>query len=1688
MLTVSALILSAVMAVAQELNLNHENLGHLLPQPRSVQLTGGVFSLTGNVAVTGQDQFAGVQSSIDRFITSAGLTQASGGSTITITKVDAITGTEDHNVPEFDNEAYKLIISSRAITIEAVTRIGVIRAMQTLEQLLQDYPSELPGAEIVDWPAFKIRGYMHDIGRSYISVAELKQEIDLLSRFKENVFFWHITDKHGFRFESKLRPSVNSKFTATRSDKFYTQEECKEIQDYAWERGMTIIPEIDMPGHSAMFEPSTGYTMTSPEGKAILKDVLTELAQTFDKAPYIHIGGDETGDATVEYINEMADHVKSLGRKVVVWNCYGRPAKMVDPSTMHVDMCTNWGTAGRKVTGIPNIDMRYNYINHFDMFGDLAGIYRSNIFYETKGTDDIAGTITGLWNDRLISDEKLIIKENNLYANAIASAERAWKGGGKQYIEAGGAYLPNRGDEYEEFKDWETRFIFHKSRTLQPAQDKIPYVAQSDIRWNLTKSYSNGGDKTMAFDIETNPELTPQPGDRTVTGAGIWLNHIWAGTIGGVLGKAAQPTGQTRYAWTYVFSPSEQQVGLQFQTYDYSRSQMGASPANGTWDNRGSKIWINDNEITPNVDWTTTGSDEESELGNINFTARAPIPVTLKQGWNKVLIKLPNTGANIGYYGGKWQYTCFFTDLTGTNAIEGLIYNPNKSESGEFEDNIPLPPFEVNTGKVYSFKCKRQSRYVTSSGIGGKVKGINSLSPNTGYWYFEQREDGKYNLVNFNDGGMIDGSVTNNTALITSKTEPGAGWETKPAATDGYYIFVSGTSQFNQQNNGEFNVLNWGGGANTTDDGCQYLIEEVAGLTPDDAIFKQEKPDIPSDATIVKIISGDNSNDQAGVKSIGFTVPTTDVKDKPFTSATLWNINIFTKTGNGATNSYLVLSTSTNIADKVAVSTNNPTPAGSFAEYTFENTSIEAGKTYYMLFTSDAAGTTQVNQRVAISGTNGSGQMVVDGNGTAHSDWIPYYIVNNVPVPVPLDFFNESVDDIQHWVRISNVRNNNFCLYADDKDALHSHMTEASESESFALIGDENNFTIYSKTKQTFFGSANANQDTPVLATSTGTTYKLIAQAEDGVYVIAPTANENQSFNMHGGAGNDIKYYAASDGGSTWRIAELGGSLTIRGMVDGNILPINNKVGVISITANGSSSNVKFNLNGRTEPGELETVTITVPKAKQWTIAEGQGYSGYDCSLAFNGETKEQIVLDELPQESEVITATFTANDKQNLFYTVGHGRPYRIPAIAKAKNGDLIAISDDRFCGADIGYGRVDLVYKVSHDNGMTWSVNDLILAQGDGNNESKTCGYGDAAICADRTSDKVMVMAVSAPKGGTCWTAAQRGVITWGTLQDDGTWKWEVPVDIKDELMALLPTDRINYFVGSGKISQSRIVKKGDYYRVYVALWTTNGSDGDGLTNYVIYSDEFGKPGSWQLLGSKSVRPVPGGDEPKAEELPDGRVVVSGRKSYGRYYNIFKFKDETYTTGYWGTAVASHSVDGGLSWGGNSTNGEIMVVKAKNRTTNAETHIVLQSAPAGNDRSLVSIWYKLLDNSNKYATPTAFSQNWTKGMQVSDFGSAYSTMCVQADGKIAFFFEDSKSGAGYDMVYQPIALSQLAGLEDYEIVMEEEDDDTAVTDIISTRPTDLQGKHIYTLTGVRQSHPTKGVNIVDGVKVIVK
>ena len=114
-------------------------------------------------------------------------------------------------------------------------------------------------------------------------------------------------------------------------------------------------------------------------------------------------------------------------------------------------MTQMWSSSGKVINGMPNIDCRYNYTNHFDVFADVVGIYRSNIYYEQKGNPEVAGTISAYWNDRKTATEEDIIKQNNLYANVIASAERAWMGGGKQYIEVSGTMLPNSGEEFDEF-------------------------------------------------------------------------------------------------------------------------------------------------------------------------------------------------------------------------------------------------------------------------------------------------------------------------------------------------------------------------------------------------------------------------------------------------------------------------------------------------------------------------------------------------------------------------------------------------------------------------------------------------------------------------------------------------------------------------------------------------------------------------------------------------------------------------------------------------------------------------------------------------------------------------------------------------------------------------------------------------------------------------------------------------------------------------------------------------------------------------------------------------------------------------------------------------------------------------------------------------------------------------------------
>ena len=883
---------------------------HLLPKVHSLNETEGTpFALKRTVTITDETNSAALK----KVFTDYGCTIGEGGATVTVQMVKSIEGAYDYTLEGYDNEGYQLNVTENAIVIKAVKPIGVIRAAQTLAQLAEGYEegqAAIETVEITDWAAFKLRGYMHDVGRSFISVEELKKHIDLLSRFKVNTFHWHFTENQAWRFEVEGYPQLTSTESMTRfAGKYYTQAECREVAQYAHERGVTIIPEIDMPGHSAAFKRAMGFGMQTDEGVEILKKVLTQVADVFPNAPYIHIGADEE---TIEYPNFlgiMADHIHGLGRKMIVWN----PISGVSINNTMCDMTQMWSSRGADIKGVPDIDCRYNYTNHFDVFADVVGIYKSNIYYADKGSEEIAGTISAYWNDRKTPTEEDIVKQNNMYANVLASAERAWIGskvnGAEGYIEKLGTTLPNSGEVYEEFKSWEERFLFHKANSLK--DEPIPYVKQTNVRWRITDPFPNGGNSGATFSPDayatTNstdliPETFTHEGKTyytgMATGAGIYLRHVWGNNIIPTYYGSTNHSNMTAYAWTYVYSETEQTVGAQIEFQNYGRSEHDKTPNADKWDRKGSDIWINGTRINPPT-WKTPGFDptNEDDLFNENFSARKPIEVTLKQGWNKVFLKLPYVGAD-GIRLNKWMFTCVFTDLEGKNAVEGLIYSPNqckdeateavaaeisnikrdrgnyigtavglwpesaaatldakvkevedsysttmtdeqrKAQAAELqtawnafvasltEANMNLP-ISGNYYRMYT--PLRGNRYATGNGADAAITGPTEANTKASIWQFVSRGDNSYDIINLADGTYI---TTSGDPLKCVTDRPTAGWTIKKAETTGNVIVVSGTSQFNQQKDGNLHLLNWGSGTNTTDDGCEYRLVDVSASIP----------------------------------------------------------------------------------------------------------------------------------------------------------------------------------------------------------------------------------------------------------------------------------------------------------------------------------------------------------------------------------------------------------------------------------------------------------------------------------------------------------------------------------------------------------------------------------------------------------------------------------------------------------------------------------------------------------------------------------------------------------------------------------------------------------------------------------------------------------------------------------------
>ena len=563
---------------------------------------------------------------------------------------------------KFQEEAYHLLITKKGIILEATTPKGMYWGRQTLEQLkyTKNKKTWVPQCDITDWPAFRIRGFMHDVGRSYISVEELKRAISLLSRYKINVFHWHLTENQAWRLECRKYPQLNAPENMEREKgKYYTLDEARQLVEFCKKHQVLLIPEIDMPGHSAAFERTFKTDMQSEKGTQILKDIIDEVCATFD-VPYLHIGTDEVQFTNPDFVPMMVRYIRDKGKKVISYN----PGWNYKPG--EIDMMQLWSYRGKAQKGIPAIDCRYHYANHFDTYADLVAMFNSRIYNQTEGSDDLAGCIVAFWNDRFIDNTPQLLAENNFYPYMLTLAERAWRGGGNSYFDGKGTLLwEDEPEQLAAFKEFEDRLLWQKKTWLKKVP--FPYVRQTQSEWQITDAFPNGGDLNKVFPPEQQEDSVYQYEGNTyhsrkIIGNGIYLRHVW-GTL--VPGFYANPQeNHTAYATRWIYSPKERKAKLMLEFQNYSRSESDLAPRQGTWDYKCSRAWLNGKEIMPPV-WENTNTERSNEitLKNENYMSRPAIDITLKKGWNKLMLKLP-----VGKFSSKetrlvkWMFTAAILD------------------------------------------------------------------------------------------------------------------------------------------------------------------------------------------------------------------------------------------------------------------------------------------------------------------------------------------------------------------------------------------------------------------------------------------------------------------------------------------------------------------------------------------------------------------------------------------------------------------------------------------------------------------------------------------------------------------------------------------------------------------------------------------------------------------------------------------------------------------------------------------------------------------------------------------------------------------------------------------------------------------------------------------------------------------
>jgi hexosaminidase len=372
-------------------------------------------------------------------------------------------------------EGYELSITTDSILLSANCPAGLFYGVQTLRQLLPTHPSEtlsLPGLSIRDIPRFVWRGAMLDVARHFFGVEDVKRYIDLIAQYKLNRLHLHLTDDQGWRIEIKSWPLLTEIGGSTQvgggKSGYYTQEQYKEIVDYARSRYVTVVPEIDTPGHTTAALASYAELNSSEEAPALyaetqvgfstlwinseitykfLEDVIGELA-ALTPTSYIHIGGDEARSTPEEdynkFIKRMQEIVVSHGKTSIGWSEIGE-AQLLPGTITQFWISAGYENArrqGAKIILSPAnkiyLDMKYDESTTLGL--NWAGLISVKVAYDWEPSayiegleeNDILGLEAPLWTETVLTMKDI---EYMTFPRILGMAELAWSPIGQTWEE-----------------------------------------------------------------------------------------------------------------------------------------------------------------------------------------------------------------------------------------------------------------------------------------------------------------------------------------------------------------------------------------------------------------------------------------------------------------------------------------------------------------------------------------------------------------------------------------------------------------------------------------------------------------------------------------------------------------------------------------------------------------------------------------------------------------------------------------------------------------------------------------------------------------------------------------------------------------------------------------------------------------------------------------------------------------------------------------------------------------------------------------------------------------------------------------------------------------------------------------------------------------------------------------------------